>query len=183
MGGGEVDSLYFNTPIDSKKEGVMNVIKRVFMKAAAKGFRPMMKNNYATFGALCKAFYEKDGKEAIPIITEIASKSGVGSAEGVRKMMPVKNMKDAGELFKMMDSMMEMGMEIIELSDDAIHFKVPKCMLGIEGTSKELCEAMMASDTNMVSTLLGQEVEMKILKSIAAGDKECEVIFSKCKEK
>ena len=52
-------------------------------------------------------------------------------------------------------------------------------MLGIEGTSKGLCEAMMNSDKNMMSTLLGREVEMKILKSVAAGDKECEVIFSK----
>jgi len=30
-----------------------------------------------------------------------------------------------------------------------------------------------------VGTFLGQEVDMKILKSVAAGDKECEVIFSK----
>ena len=93
--------------------------------------------------------------------------------------MPVKGMKDVGELFKMMDSMMQMGMEIIELSEDTIHFTVPQCLLGIEGTSKELCEAMMSSDKKMVSTLLGQEVETKILKSVAAGDKECEVIFSK----
>jgi len=97
----------------------------------------------------------------------------------MQKMMPVKDMKDVGELFKMMDSMMEMGMEIIELSDHAIHFKMPKCVLGIRGTSKELCEAMMASDTKTVSTLLEQEVETKIPKSVAAGDKECEVIFSK----
>ena len=157
----------------------MNVIKRAFIKVVAKRFTPMMKHMFAMLGDLCKAFYEKNGKEAIPIITEIASKSGVGEAEIMQKMMPVKDMKDVGELFKMMDSMMEMRMEIIELSDDAIHFKVSKCVLGIEGTSKELCEAMMASDAKMVSTLLGQEVEMKILQSIAAGDKECEVIFSK----
>jgi predicted hydrocarbon binding protein len=149
------------------------------MKSAAKGFRPTMKHNYAMWGTLCKAFYEKDGKEALPIITEVSRKSGVGSAEIMRKMMPVKDMKDVGELFKMMDSMMEMGMEIIELTDDTIQFKVPKCILGIEGTSKELCAAMMTSDAKMVSTLLGQEIEMEILKSIAVGDKECEVIFSK----
>lgn len=157
----------------------MNVIKQVFMKVVAKRFTPMMKHMFTMLGDLCKAFYEKNGKESIPIITEIASKSGVGEAEIMQKMMPVKDMKDVGELFKMMDSMMEMGMKIIELSDDAIHFKVSKCVLGIEGTSKELCEAMMTSDAKMVSTLLGQEVEMKILQSIAAGDKECEVIFSK----
>ena len=157
----------------------MNIIKKTFMKAAAKGFRPMMKNMYVTMGDLCKAFYKKDGKEAIPIITEIASKSGAERAEIIRKMMPVKDMKDVGDLFKMMDAMMEMGMEVIEISDDAIHFKMPQCILGIEGTSQELCDAMMTMDMKMFSTLLGQEVETKILKSVAAGDKECEVIFSK----
>ena len=79
----------------------------------------------------------------------------------------------------MMGMMMEMGIEIVELTGDAIHLKIPKCVLGIEGTSKELCEAMMATDTTLLHTLLGQEVETKIIKSVAAGDKNCEVIFSK----
>jgi len=157
----------------------MNFIQKIFMKAAAKGFRPMMKNMYVTMGDLCKAFYKKNGKEAIPIITEIASKSGAEEAEIIRKMMPVKDMKDVGELFKMMEAMMEMGMEIIEISDNMVHFKIPGCILGLEGTSQELCDAMMTLDTKMMSTLLGQEVETKIVKSVAAGDKECEVIFSK----
>jgi len=130
-------------------------------------------------GDLCRAFYEKNGKEALPIITEVASKSGAQRAEIMQKMMPVKDMKDVGELFKMMNLTMDIGMEVIEVSDNVIHFKMPKCVLGIKGTSKELCEAMMATDTKMLSTLLGQEVEMKILKSVAAGDEECEVTFSK----
>jgi hypothetical protein len=157
----------------------MNIIQRTFMKSAAKGFRPMMQNFYTMWGTLCMAFYEKDGKEAIPIITEVSGKSGVAQAEMMQKMMPVKDMKDVGALFKMMDSMMEMGLEIIELTDDSIHFKVPRCICGIEGTSKELCEAMMTSDVKMAGTLLGQEMEMTILKSLAVGDKECEVIFSR----
>lgn len=149
------------------------------MEEAAKRFAPMMKNMLAMSGALSKAFYERYGKEALPIITEVASKGGVERAEIMREMVPVKGMKDVGEQFKMMGSMMEMGMEIIELSDEAIHFKVSQCPLGIEGTSRELCEAMMTSDAKMVGTLLGQEVEGKILKSVAAGDENCEVIFSK----
>ena len=153
----------------------MNVIKQAFIKVVGKRSRPMMEHTFGMIGDLCRAFYEKNGKEALPIITEVASKGGVERAEIMQKMMPVKDMKDVGELYKMMD----IGMEIIELSDDAFHFKVPKCTLGIEGTSKELCEAMMATDTKMLNTLLRQEVETKILKSVAAGDKECEVIFSK----
>ena len=149
------------------------------MEEAAKGSAPMTKHMSAMLGDLCKAFYERYGKEALPIIAEVSSKGGVAAAEIRRKTMPVKGMKDFDELFKMMDSTMGLGMEIIELSDDAIHIKVSRCPHGIEGTSRELCEAMMISDVKMMSTLLGQELEMKILKAVAAGDEKCEVIFSK----
>ena len=67
----------------------------------------------------------------------------------------------------------------MELTDDSIRFKVPKYVNGLEGTSKESCEAMMTSDAKMMSTLLGQEIEMQILKSVAVEDNECEVVFSK----
>jgi hypothetical protein len=148
------------------------------MEQAAQGFAPMMKHMFAGLGAMGRAFYEKCGDEALPIIAEGARKSGVGQAEIMQKMMPVKGMKDIGEMFKMMGGTIGMQMQIMELSDDKLHFKTPNCMLGIEGTSKGLCEAMMNSDRSMMSTLLGREVEMNVLKSVAAGDKECEVIFS-----
>jgi hypothetical protein len=37
----------------------------------------------------------------------------------------------------------------------------------------------MNTDKKMVSTLLGKEINIKVPKSVAAGDKYCEVIFSK----
>ena len=77
----------------------------------------------------------------------------------------------------MMGSMM--GMEMVELSDDKMHFKMLSCPLGLEGTSRELCEAAMAVDEKRYSTFFGQGVEMKILRTVAAGDKQCEVIFAK----
>jgi len=148
------------------------------MKAAAKGFRPMMKNTYVMLGNLSKAFYMKNGKEALPIISEIAAKGGEEQAKIIRKMMPIKDMDDVSELFEMMNSTMEVGMEVIEISDKRIHFKNPKCMLGLEGTSRELCESMMNQDKKMLSILLRKEVEINLAKSLAAGDKECEVIIS-----
>jgi predicted hydrocarbon binding protein len=157
---------------------MINIIQKTFMKAAAKGFRPMMKNTYVMVGNLCKTFYEKDGKAALPIITEVASKGGVEEAEIIQKMMPVKDMSDVGELFKMMGATMDMGMEVIEISTRRVHFKNPECLLGLEGTSQELCDAMMSMDGKMLSTLLGKEIKTNIVKSVAAGDKECEVIFS-----
>jgi predicted hydrocarbon binding protein len=148
------------------------------MEQAAQGLAPMMNHMFLALGAMGRAFYEKCGDEALPIIAEGARKSGAGQAEIMQKMMPVKSMKDIGEMLKMMGAMMGMEMEIVELTDDTLHFKGPKCLLGIDGTSKGLCEAMMNSDKSMMSTLLGREVEMNVLKSVAAGDKECEVIFS-----
>jgi predicted hydrocarbon binding protein len=139
----------------------------------------MMWHTFGTIGNTCKAFYKKNGKEALPTIVEVASKSGAERAEIMRKMIPVRNMKDLGELFKMMDLTMDIGIEVLESSDKTFRFKLPKCVYGIEGTTRELCEAMMTTDKKMLSTLLGYEVETKILQTVAAGDKTCEVIFSK----
>ena len=157
----------------------MNIIKKTIITTVGKMSRPMILSTFVTIGDLSKALYKKNGKEALPIITEVASKTGLERAKVMQGIMPVKDMKDVIELFRMMDSIMGMGMEIIESSDEVFHFKMPKCIGGLEGTSKELCEAVMTSDKNTVSNLLGQAVEMKILKSVAAGDKNCEVIFSK----
>ena len=156
----------------------MNVIKQTIIKVLTNSSRPMMEHSFLVIGDFGKAFYRKNGKEALPLITEVANKSGAERAEIMQKMMRVKNMKDVGELFKMLDLTMELGLEAIESSNDTFHFKVSRCPYGIEGTSRELCETMMVADKKMISTLLGKEVEMKVLQTIAAGDKTCEVILS-----
>lgn len=157
----------------------MNAIKKALFKVVAKGSGPMIKHMYLTTGDFSKAFYIKNGQESLPMITEIVSKHGAELAEIMQKMISIKTMKDVGESYEMVNSVMELGIEPIESSNDAFHFKITKCPYGLEGTSKELCEVMMVADKKMVSAVLGQEVEMKIIKSVAAGDKNCEVVFSK----
>lgn len=149
------------------------------MAQSAQASAGMAKLLFIGMGDLGKAFYKRDGKEALPIITEVMSQGGVEWGKILQQMVPAKSMKAIGESYKMMAPTMGMKMEVVELSDKAFHFKISQCPLGIEGTSKELCKAMMATDKKAMSTVLGQEVELKILKSVAAGDKECEVIFSK----
>jgi predicted hydrocarbon binding protein len=156
----------------------MNIIRKTIITTVGKMSRPMMLNTYVTIGDLNKSFYKKNGKEALPIISEIAGRSGVEDAKNVKKMMKVKDMKDIAELFKMTSSMMGTGMEVIGSSDDKFHFKMPKCTYCLEGTSRELCEAMKNGEKMTISTLLGQEVKLDIVKTVAAGDKNCEVIFS-----
>ena len=150
------------------------------MEEAAKSFGPMMKLMYNMIGDLSSAFYKKYGKDALPTIAKVSAKYGVESAKLMQKMMPVKSMKDIGEMYKMMMAMMGgENMEIVKLSDDVLHFKMSHCPVCIEGTSQELCEAIMSTDKKMVATLLDEPINLKVPKSVAAGDKYCEVIFSK----
>jgi len=139
----------------------------------------MMKLMSNMVGDLSSAFYKKYGKDALPIIGKVSAKFGADSAKIVQKMMPVKNMKDFAEMYKMMMATMGVKMDIIKVSDNVFHFKTSQCPMGLGGTSQELCEAMMISDNKMLSTLLGQQVETKLLKSLPAGDKCCEYIYSK----
>jgi predicted hydrocarbon binding protein len=148
------------------------------MEEAAK-FAPMMQLSMMGLGAFAKAFYQRYGKEALPIIAGVMSQGGAAWGKMMQQMAPAKGMRAYGESLNMVGSIMGMGTELVELSDDKIHFKVSKCPFGIEGTSRELCEAMMSLDKSMMSTFLGQEGKVKVIKSVAAGDKICEVIESK----
>jgi len=149
------------------------------MEEAIKQFAPMIKGMYARQGALAKAFYETSGNEALPKISEVMGKAGMESANVSIAQGMARSMKAIGEHYEMMEKMLEVGLEIIDLSDDMIHFKLSQCTYGLEGTDRELCEAMMAEIKTMFSTLLKQEVEMKIPKTVAAGDEYCEVIITK----
>ena len=71
----------------------MNVIKQTVIKSLGKPSRPMMWHTFGTIGDACKAFYKKDGKEALPIISEVSSNSGAKRAEIMKKMVPVKDGK------------------------------------------------------------------------------------------
>jgi len=149
------------------------------MEEAAQRFVPMLKLFGGGMGALSKAFYKKYGKEALPTIAGVMSQAGVEWGKVMQQTLPAKSMKAVSEQANMLGSMMGLGTQTVELSDDKWHFKMSKCPFGLEGTSKELCEAAMTMDEKRLSTFLGEAVEVKVLKSVAAGDKECEVISSK----
>jgi predicted hydrocarbon binding protein len=157
----------------------MNPIQQAVFQAVGKRTRPMLNLLSVEVGPFGKAFYQKYGKEALPIIAGVVSHGGVEWGKIMQQNVRVKSMKSAGEQQKLMSAMMGYGIEMVEVSDDKLHFKIAHCPFGIEGTSKELCEAMMTMDEKRMSTFLEQEVEVKILHSVAAGDKQCEVIFSK----
>jgi len=149
-------------------------------KKMAKPFAPMIKLGLSTQGAFGKAFYERYGEEALPTIAQVMGEYAAKTAKMAKSRLKGKGMKAVGELLKMYQifDMFE-TMEIIELSDDVIHMKSSPCPFGLEGTTRELCEAV---DKKMwevvVSTLVGKKAEVKVLKCLAAGDEYCEVICS-----
>jgi predicted hydrocarbon binding protein len=149
------------------------------LEEAAKSVGPMMKLMYNMMGDMCIAFYKKYGKDALSIISAVSTKYGEPNAKLVQKMMPIKNLKDVAEMYKMMFGMIGEKYDVVKVSDDTLHFKVSTCPMCIQGTSKELCEAMMQTDKKMVSTLIGHPINIDIMKSVAAGDKYCEVTYSK----
>jgi len=149
------------------------------LEEAAKSFGPMMKLMYNMMGDTCAAFYKKYGKDAVSIVSAVSGKYGKPMAKLVQKMMPVKSMKDVGEMYKMMFGMIGEKFDVLKVSDDALHFKVSSCPMCIQGTSKELCEAVMQTDKRMVGALVGHPINIEVNKSVAAGDDYCDVIFSK----
>jgi hypothetical protein len=130
-------------------------------------------------GELCKAFYQKYGKDALPIVNGVMSQAGIQWGNMMLQTIPIKSMRPIAEQLKTMGVMMSMGAEIIEVSDDILRFKVAHCPFGLEGTSRELCEAAMATDEKRLKVFFGPSAEMQILQTVAAGDKQCEVVFSK----
>jgi predicted hydrocarbon binding protein len=129
-------------------------------------------------GALCKAFYQKFGKEALPIVNGVMSHVGNEWGKMMQNSLPNKSMIAVAEQTKLIGTMMGLGTEMLEVSNDNMHFKMSKCPFGLEGTSRQLCEAAMIIDEKKISIFLGQGVDMKILKTVAAGDEQCEIVFS-----
>ena len=149
------------------------------MEEAAKSVGPMMKLMYNMMGDMCAAFYKKYGKDALSTISAVSTKYGEPNAKLVQKMMPIKNLKDVAGMYSMMFGMIGEKFDVVKVSDDTLHFKVSTCPMCIQGTSKELCEAMMQTDKKMVGALVGHPINIGVMKTVAAGDKYCEVAFSK----
>ena len=68
-------------------------------------------------------------------------------------------------------------MDIIELTDTIFHIKGYRCNLGLKDTYRELCVAMMAMDRGIFEGATGEKIDLKILRSLAAGDSCCEIVF------
>jgi predicted ArsR family transcriptional regulator len=134
------------------------------------------KNATEAQGLLIKAFYEKCGDEILPIIDNILGCQGKALGLKARsKLHDCQLSTIAAAFIKNFDPT---TVEVISISDEKFHIRGTKCPFGLENTSRQLCEAVMAIDRELFSVATDAKTKMEITKTRAAGDQTCETIYT-----
>ena len=126
-------------------------------------------------GMLIKEFYKKFGKEALPIIKNVCRKQGRALGLKIMKKVPDNKLTTVAQVFS--KSFDPNFVKIISMSDETFHIQGTMCPFGLENTSRELCEAVMAIDDEYFREAVSDKIELKILKTVAAGDQHCDTIY------
>lgn len=124
-------------------------------------------------GELCKLFYNKFGKEALPLITRAFRDWGLVLGERLKAKIPQADFKTAVEAYLKPVMDREPPPEIISSSEDKVELKVYTCPFALKDAGQELCEAMMAMDRAILESIIGDDAEMELPRSVAAGDDHC----------
>jgi len=102
------------------------------------------KNATEAQGLLIKAFYEKCGDEILPTIDNILGRQGRALGLKVRSKLTDCNLSTVATAF--MKNFGSTTINTVCISDNKFHIQGTKCPFGLENTSRQLCEAVMAID-------------------------------------
>ena len=137
---------------------------------------PLPKNATAAQGLLIKAFHEKCGDEILPAIDNILGRQGRALGLKAKSKLPDCRLSTVAAAF--MKNFDPKTVEVISVSDEKFHILGTKCPFGLENTSRQLCEAVMAIDRELFSVATDGKTKMEITKTRAAGDPVCNTIFT-----
>jgi predicted hydrocarbon binding protein len=126
-------------------------------------------------GLLIKGFYKKFGKEVLPIIEDVCRKQGRALGIKIAKKLSNNKLSTVAKAFA--KSFDPNSVKIISISDEKFQIQGTKCPFGLENTSRELCDATMAIDLEYFRTAVNKKVQLKILKTVAAGDSYCDTVY------
>jgi predicted hydrocarbon binding protein len=126
-------------------------------------------------GLLIKSFYNKFKKESLPIIEDACRKQGRALGLKIAKKLSNSKLTTVAEAFA--KSFDPTSIKIISISDEKFQIQGTRCPFGLENTSRELCEATMAIDHEYFRTAVNEKVKLKILKTLAAGDRYCDTVY------
>jgi len=134
------------------------------------------KNPIEAQGYLIKAFYERFGAEALPIIADVLAKQGCSLGLKIKAKLPDSRLSTVAAAFaKSFDPNL---VKVISVSDEVFHIQGTKCPFGLENTSRELCAAVMAIDHAYFRTAVSDQIALKIKHTLAAGDDYCDTIYT-----
>ena len=128
---------------------------------------------FGNIGSIAKAVDKKFGAAGRDVLRQAMTEKGVEMGEMLKPMSPGKDFKSVGTFFSQAIKMFGVENEVKTREGEVI-VTASKCPYGLEGTNRELCEAMMAFDRNAVNTI-SPDVTLSIVKTVAVGDPCCEL--------
>lgn len=137
---------------------------------------PLPKNATEAQGLLIKAFHEKAGDEALPVISDILGRQGCALGLKTKSKLPDNHLSTVAAAFtKNFDPS---TVTVVSLSDEEFHIQGSTCPFGLENTSRQLCEAVMAIDREYFFAATDGRTTLEIRKTRAAGDAICDTIYT-----
>ncbi|MDI6776244.1 MAG: hypothetical protein QMD03_03230 [Syntrophales bacterium] len=127
---------------------------------------------------LSRMVYKKYGDEVLPLIGEVCCKLGRAIGNQMRKNLGSFDLKSVGNAFWESARRRKSPVTLLELTEKRIRVKSERCALGLAGAGRPICEAMMNMDIGIFEAATGEEIDLSILKTVAAGDECCDVIFT-----
>ncbi len=134
-------------------------------------------------GLLSRKVYEKFGSGTLPLIENVCYKLGRSAGERMRKELPVNDFNSVANAFAEGAKRRNNPVDVIEITNKLFHLKGYRCNLGLKGAGRELCQAMMAMDRGVFEAASGEEIDLEIIKSLAANDDCCELVFRRRRER
>jgi predicted hydrocarbon binding protein len=128
---------------------------------------------FGNVGSIAKAVDKKFGAAGRDVLRQVMTEKGVEMGEMLKPMSPGKDFKSVGTFFSQAIRMFGVENEV-KLNEKEVTITASKCPYGLEGTNRELCEAMMAFDRTAVNTI-SPDVTLGIVKTVAVGDPHCEL--------
>jgi hypothetical protein len=137
---------------------------------------PLPKNVTEAQGLLIKAFHEKCGNEILSVIDNILGRQGRALGLKVKGKLTDYNLSTVATAFtKNFDPA---TINVVSMSDEKFHIQGTICPFGLENTSRQLCEAVMAIDREYFFAATDGKTTLEIIKTRAAGDPICDTIYT-----
>lgn len=129
-------------------------------------------------GSLARALYEKGGAKSLKIIESVFKRYGRAQGRAMKEKIACGDFVSAVKgFFGPALKSFPPRAEFVELSENRLVLRAFTCRMGIQGAGGDLCRAIMELDRAMIGQMAGRELDMRIEKSLAAGDDCCLVKF------